>query len=138
MVPIPVMEFRGFSKMATEMSFELTPLGISPARIRALAIEIVRKAVAECAPRDDFAKRQSQPNIGAICIVSPLCAFSPSWPGALLRGRLRLLLARHWPLSMLIRHFVSAHVGIAIAITLLGFQVLGSMPRCLRSPWVRR
>ena len=57
MVPILVMEFRGFSKMATEMSFELTPLGISPARIRASAIEIVRKAVAECAPSDDFANR---------------------------------------------------------------------------------
>jgi hypothetical protein len=51
------MEFRGFSKMATEMSFELTPLGISPARIRASAIEIVRKAVSECAPSDDFANR---------------------------------------------------------------------------------
>lgn len=57
MVPILVMEFRGFSKMATEMSFELTPLGISPARIRASAIEIVRKAVSECAPSDDFANR---------------------------------------------------------------------------------
>lgn len=57
MIPILVMEFRGFSKMATEMSFEIARLGISPARIRASAIEIVRKAVAECAPSDDFANR---------------------------------------------------------------------------------
>ena len=57
MIPILVMEFRGFSKMATEMSFEIARLGISPARIRASAIEIVRKAVAECAPSDEFANR---------------------------------------------------------------------------------
>jgi hypothetical protein len=57
LVPILVMEFRGFSKMATEMSCEITHLGISPARIRASAIEVVKKAVAECAPSDDFANR---------------------------------------------------------------------------------
>ena len=43
--------------MATEMSREVEHLGIEPARIRASAIDIVKKAVLACAPSDDFANR---------------------------------------------------------------------------------
>ena len=57
MVPILVMEFRGFRDMATVMSKEIEDLGISPSRMRASAIDIVKKAVATCAPSDDFANR---------------------------------------------------------------------------------
>jgi len=51
------MEFRGFRDMATAMSREVEDLGISPARVRASAIDIVKKAVLACAPSDDFANR---------------------------------------------------------------------------------
>lgn len=57
MTPILVMGFRGFSAMATAMSQEVEHLGISPARIRASVIDIVKKAVLACAPSDDFANR---------------------------------------------------------------------------------
>lgn len=45
MTPILIMELRGFSQSATDLSRELESMGISPERIRASGIEIVRQII---------------------------------------------------------------------------------------------
>ena len=57
MVPILVMELRGFADMATQLSREIDEMGIDPERVRASGIDFVNKAIEEAKGTIEFKRK---------------------------------------------------------------------------------